>query len=231
MAWPILYRHTKRRPSDLINYAFAIVKLSLSSFRLFFGPSWTTFSRKYYPETLALLSCTKCIGSICGNASVPFSGRKGRGVWISKDFFTLFWGWQFLPLRHLYHCSRNTRIQFFLNTPPIFMAIWRLIKDWIDPVPWSFDVWCKHVSYTFLHRSGDLDSQQDLLWFPRSWTFRCSWLVGKVTANKMHLLGSDYQSELLEHWAQFRCQQGLQWQRCFIKLHQPYEFCSFLLRG
>eukprot|EP00438_Fugacium_kawagutii_P031218 Skav220813 [mRNA] locus=scaffold150:525464:526495:+ [translate_table: standard] len=42
---------------------------------------------------------------------------------------------------------------FFLNAPTVFLGIWRLIKNWIDP----------------------------------------------VTASKMHLLGSDYQRELLEH--------------------------------
>lgn len=96
----ILYHHgmtnlisTHKTEAEWLNqFCFCNRQIILQFFPLFFRPSWTTFSRKYYPETLALLSCTKCIGSICGNASVPFSGRKGRGVWISKDFFTLLWG-------------------------------------------------------------------------------------------------------------------------------------------
>lgn len=155
--------------------------LQSSNYPQKFFPLAEPLERKYYPETLALLSCTKCIGSICVTAR---SGRKGRGVCILKDFFTLFWGDNSFPCSTctiqclIWWCSRNTRVQFFLNTPPIFMAIWRLIKDWIDPVPWSFDVWCKHVPHTFLHRSGDLDSQQDVLWFPSSECFvALDWLA------------------------------------------------------
>eukprot|EP00913_Durusdinium_trenchii_P034681 g32443.t1 len=62
-----------------------------------------------------------------------------RAIAVFKDF--------------LMYYPETLAIQFFLNTPPIFMAIWRLIKDWIDP----------------------------------------------VTAKKMHLLGSDFHSELLEY--------------------------------
>jgi len=81
---------------------------------------------------------------------VVIMDMKGLSFWPDPRAIAVFK--EFLTVSQKYY-PETLAIQFFLNTPPIFMAIWRLIKDWIDP----------------------------------------------VTANKMHLLGSDYQSELLEY--------------------------------
>ncbi|CAK9075235.1 SEC14 cytosolic factor (Phosphatidylinositol/phosphatidylcholine transfer protein) (PI/PC TP), partial [Durusdinium trenchii] len=75
---------------------------------------------------------------------------KGLSFWPDPRAIAVFK--DFLMVSQKYY-PETLAIQFFLNTPPIFMAIWRLIKDWIDP----------------------------------------------VTAKKMHLLGSDFHSELLEY--------------------------------
>lgn len=81
---------------------------------------------------------------------VVIMDMKGLSFWPDPRAIAVFK--DFLMVSQKYY-PETLAIQFFLNTPPIFMAIWRLIKDWIDP----------------------------------------------VTANKMHLLGSEFQSELLEY--------------------------------
>ncbi|CAJ1342033.1 unnamed protein product [Effrenium voratum] len=75
---------------------------------------------------------------------------KGLSFWPDPRALAVFK--DFLSVSQRYY-PETLGIQFFLNTPPVFLAIWRLIKEWIDP----------------------------------------------VTASKMHLLGSDFQRELLEY--------------------------------
>mmetsp|Transcript_50667 Transcript_50667/g.120955 ORF Transcript_50667/g.120955 Transcript_50667/m.120955 type:complete len:384 (-) Transcript_50667:63-1214(-) len=62
---------------------------------------------------------------------VVIMDMKGLSFWPDPRAMSVFK--EFLSVSQRYY-PETLGVQFFLNTPPIFLAIWRLIKDWIDPV-------------------------------------------------------------------------------------------------